>query len=209
MPEQQLPAWLSEALCAVPTDLRDTDLQEDEPAEILPGDVCVVRSMKGCPGPGRLFVVTDVADGCCQGMLAGIETELATEADALLAASLTGLGYEIAVYTRFPGAVWVTQISRRVGAVAGDVVDQLLALAWSDEPDGVVVPRGVPLQPVGIGPRYPALARMSAELDQLTEHCHGRHSDLVAPVFNPAVGQPDVLKGNRLDNRARDSNPLL
>ncbi|MGH3773740.1 MAG: hypothetical protein ACRDRW_20515 [Pseudonocardiaceae bacterium] len=196
MSEQQLAAWLSTALLAVPTDLRDPDFQENGPVEILPGDVCVVRSMNRRSGPGRLLVVTDadVADGWCQGMLAGIETELATEADALLAPSLTGLGYEIAVYTRFSGAVWIIQISRRIGAVAGEVVDQLLALAWSDEPDGVVIPRGVPLQPAGIDPRYPALARMSAELDQLTDHCHRRRGDLAAPVFDPAVGRLDVLR---------------
>ncbi len=191
---EELPAWLSAALLAVTTDLLDTDLQEDEPAEVLPGDVCVVRSMNGSPSPGRLFVVTDVEDGCCQGMLAGIEAEFATEVDALLAPSLTGLGYEIAVYTRFLGAVWITQISRRVGAVVGDVLDQLLALGWSDEPDGVVVPCGVPLQPAGIDPRYPALARMSAELDQLTDHCHRRRGDLAAPVFDPAIGRLDVLR---------------
>ena len=194
MPEEQLPAWLSAALLAVTTDLRDTELQEAEPTEVLPGDVCVVRLMNGPPSPGRLFVVTDVEDGCCQGMLAGIETELATEVDALLAPSFTDLGYEIAVYTRFLGAVWITQISRRVGAVTGEVLDQLLALAWSDEPDGVVVPRGVPLQPAGIDPRYPALARMSAKLDQLTDHCHRRRGDLAAPVFDPAIGRLDVLR---------------
>ncbi len=194
MPEEQLPAWLSAALLAVTTEFRDTDLYEDEPTEVLPGDVCVVRSMNGSPNLGRLFVVTDVEDGCCRGVLAGIETELATEADALLAPSLTGLGYEIAVYTRFPGAVWITQISRRMGAVNEDVLNQLLALAWSDEPDGVIVPRGVPLQAAGIDPRYPALARMSDELDQLTDHCHRRRGDLAAPVFDPAIGRLDVLR---------------
>lgn len=139
--------------------------------EVLPGDVCVLRSTTGPPRPGRLVVVTDGEhDSCsCRGMLAGIETELATEVDALLAPSLTGLGYEIAAYTRLLGEIWITQIVRRVGAVADDVVGQLLALAWSDDPAGVVIPRGVPLQPAGIDPRYPALARMSTEFDQLLE----------------------------------------
>jgi len=194
MPEEQLPAWLSAALLDVASDPRDANLQEDEPTEVLPGDVCVVRSMSGRPSSGRLFVVTDVEDGCCRGMLAGIETELATEVDAVLSPSLTGLGYEIAVYTRFSGAVWITQISRRVGAVAGDVLDQLLALAWSDEPEGVTLPGGVPLQPAGIDPRYPTLARMSAELDHLTDHCHRRRNERAAPVFDPAIGQPDFLR---------------
>ncbi len=193
MPDEQRPAWLSAALLGT-TDLWNTDLLEDEPTEVLPGDVCVVRSMNGPPRPGRLFVVTDVENGCCQGMLAGIETELAPEVDALLGPFLTGLGYEIAVYTRFTGTVWITQLSRRMGAVAEAVLDQLLALAWSDEPDGVVVPRGVPLQPAGIDPRYPVLARMSAEFDQLTDHCHRRRGDLAAPVFDPAVGRLDVLR---------------
>ncbi len=194
MPEEQLPAWLSAALLATANDFSDTNSREDEPTEVLPGDVCVVRSMNGPQSPGRLFVVTDAENSCCQGMLAGIETELATEVDALLAPSLTGLGYEIAVYTRFSGAVWITQISRRVGMVAEDVLEQLLALAWSDEPDGVVVPRGIPLQAAGIDPRYPALARMSAELDQLIDHCHRRRGDLAAPVLDPAVGRLDVLR---------------
>lgn len=194
MPDDQLPAWLSAALLAVPTEPRDADFQEDEPTEVLPGDVCVVRSMNGRPSSGRLFVVTAVAHGCCQGMLAGIETELATEVDALLAPGLVELGYEIAVYTRFFGALWIVQISRRVGAVAADVLDQLLSLAWSDEPEGVVLPRGIALQPAGIDPRYPVLARMSAELDQLTDHYRRRHDELAAPVLDPAIGRPDVLR---------------
>jgi len=194
MPDEPRPAWLSAALRAVANDLPAADLHEDEPAEVLPGDICVVHSMNGRPGSGRLFVVTDVADGSCRGMLAGIETELATEVDALLPASLTGLGYEIAVYTRFSGAIWIAQISRRVGAVAGDVLDQLLVLAWNDEPDGVVLPCGVALQPAGIDPRYPALRRMSVALDELTEHCHRRRGELVAPVLDPAIGQLDVLR---------------
>ncbi|MGH3915594.1 MAG: hypothetical protein ACRDTC_19635 [Pseudonocardiaceae bacterium] len=204
MSDEQLPPWLSAALLAVATDPQDADSEgadsggadrhEDEPAEVLPGDVCIVRPMSAYSSPGRLFVVTAVEDGWCQGMLAGIETELATEVDALLAPGMANLGYEIAVYTRFSGTIWIVQISRRVGAVATEVLDQLLALAWSDEPEGVILPRGIPLQPVGIDPRYPALARMSTELDQLTDHCHRRRSELAAPVFDPALGRPDVLR---------------
>lgn len=115
-------------------------------------------------------------------MLAGIEAELATEVDTLLAPSLTGLGYEIAVYTRFSGAVWITQISRRVGAVVGTCWASSLRWPGVTEPDEVVLPRGVPLQPAGIDPRYPSLARMSAELDHLTDHRHRRPDDLVASL---------------------------
>lgn len=206
MPDEQLPAWLSAALLDVTPEFRDTDLEEDKPAEVLPGDVCVVRPMNGLRGPGRLFIVTDVTDvedGWCEGMLAGIETELATEVDALLAASFTGLGYEIAVYTRFFGPVWIAQVSRRVGAVTKNVLHQLLALAWSDQPDGVVVPRGILLQPAGIDPRYPALAKMSAELDQLTDHCRRWRGDLVAPVLDPAIARPNVLRAILSDPRSR------
>lgn len=35
---------------------------------------------------------------------------------------------------------------------------------------------------------------MSAQLDQLTEHCHRRRGELAAPVFDPALGRPDVLR---------------
>lgn len=63
MPDEQVPAWLSAALLAAPAEPRAADFHEDEPTEVLPGDVCVVRSMNGRPSSGRLFVVTAVADG--------------------------------------------------------------------------------------------------------------------------------------------------
>lgn len=194
MPDAELPIWLSDLLPAARDDARDPSLQEDEPAEVLPGDICVVRPVAPHLAPARLFVVSDVGTGWCEGMLAGIETELATEVDVVLDTASADLGYEIAVHTRFSGPVWITQLTRRVGAIDEHVLDQLLALAWNDEPDGVDLARGIPLQPAGVDPRYVALERMSAELDQLTADCRSRRAELAAPVLDPAIAQPDVLR---------------
>lgn len=164
--------WLAEALVASAS-ARCRDFSEDAPSDVAPGDICVVRPYDRTDTIGRLFVVVDTADGWCEGMLAGAETELATEVDAILPPSDTGLGYEIAVHSRFDGPVWIVQVLARVGAVGSSVLDDLERLAWSDYAQ-VSVCLGLPLQPEGIDPRYPALRALSAELDTLTDHCHRR-----------------------------------
>ena len=68
---------------------------------------------------------------------------------------------------------------RRVGAVEESVLGQLDELSHRDEPIGVTLKRGLPLQPEGIDPRYPALRVLSEELDSLTDHCRRRLHDLV------------------------------
>lgn len=87
------------------------------------------------------------------------------------------------------GHRFVEQSPTMGGVALGEMYQRL---TWSDEPNGVVLTCGVPLQPAGIDPRYPALARMSAELDQLTDHCHRRRDERAAPVSDPAIGSADV-----------------
>jgi hypothetical protein len=193
MCDEVLPPWLPDAVEDAPGASRDPSFKEADPAEVMAGDICVVRPIASAGRLPRLIVVSSVGEGWCEGMLAGPETELATEVDALLNPIISGLGYEIAVYTRFSGPVWIAQVSRRVGAVEDQVLEQLQVLAWSDEPEGVTLARGIPLQPRGIDPRYPALASMSVELDGLTDHCRRRRSELGAPILDPAIGKPDVL----------------
>ena len=106
-------------------------------------------------------------------MIASVETELATEVDVLLPAAETGLGYPIAIHTRYLGPVWTTQVQRRVGAVAADTLAEIERLAWNDEAQ-VAVRVGLPLQPEDIDSRYPALRSLSAELNALTDHCRRR-----------------------------------
>ena len=103
--------------------------------------------------------------------------ELASEVDGILDQAQTGLTYELAVHTRFSGAVWITQVRRRIGAVATSDLEQLIALAWNDEPEGISLRRGMPLQPQGIDPRFVPLAALSIEIDLLTEHCRRRRFD--------------------------------
>lgn len=178
------PGWLQEAVAASPSG-RSWGLLEEAPAEVLPGDVCVVAPFDRADTVGRLFVVTEVTEGCCEGILAGVETELATEVDAVLTAEDSGLGYEIAVHSRFHGSIWITQVRRRVGAIEAAVLDDIAKLAWND--DVLVSVRvGVPLQPDGIDPRYPALRALSAELDALTDHCR-RHRPEETQEFPESV----------------------
>lgn len=186
------PAWLQEAIDATPP-TRSRDFREAAPAEVLPGDVCIVAPFDRDGGVGRLFLVTEVTDGCCEGMLAGAETELATEVDAVLTAEDSGLGYEVAVHSRFHGPIWTTQIQRRVGAIEASVLDEIEKLAWNDEAQ-VSVRRGQPLQPDGVDPRFPALNALSAELDVLTDHCRRRRHDLTQPVLDPVIAEIDVLR---------------
>ena len=154
---------------------------------MLPGDICVVVSYdpfdsarRGIGATGHLFVVIDEAgdEAWFTGMLAGTETELATEVDAILEPECSGLGYEVVVHSRYRGPLWTAQVRRRVGAVEEAVRSQLDELSHRDEPGDVSLRRGLPLQPEGIDPRYPALRALSEELDDLTDHCRRRH-DLV------------------------------
>ncbi len=193
--------WLQQALAAHPRQ-SDPRFREEEPAEVLPGDICVVGPMEPVAPAGdrlgtigHLFIVVEEAEGEGRftGMLATAETELATEVDAILEPECSEFGYEIAVLSRYFGPLWTVQVRRRIGAVAESVLGQLDELSYRDEPIGVTLRRGLPLQPEGIDPRYPALLALSAELDSLTDHCRRRLHDLV-PVLDPALGSARVLE---------------
>lgn len=176
------PDWLQRALRnpAVASE----EFREQEPTDLLPGDVVVVGPYDDANACGRLLVVVDVDKGHFHGMLAMPETEFATSVDAVLAPESTGLGYEIAVLTRFHGAVWTVQVRQRVGAIEIPVLEELEKLSWNDEPADITLVRGQPLQPEGIDPSYPARRALSLEFDALIEHyrCH----DLV-PILDPAI----------------------
>lgn len=195
------PRWLVQAAEEHPRRV-DPRYREEDPAEVLPGDVCVVgpynRSDPASHRPGsvgHLCVVIDVAGdhGWFTGMLAGTATELATEVDAILGPECSGLGYELAVHSRYFGPLWTVQVRRRIGAIEESVVRQLDDLSRRDEPIDVELRRGLPLQPDGIEPRYAALRALSEELDDLTDHCRRRRHDLGAPVLDPAIGSAVVL----------------
>lgn len=188
----EVPVWLTEALGSIP-DTSDGELREESPAEVLPGDICVVKPFDRGDALPRLLLVLEAADGWCEGMLVSVETELATEVDAVLPAEDTGLSYVIAVHTRYHGPVWITQIQRRVGAVLTETLEAIESLAWNDEAQ-VTIPVGMPLQPHNIDPRYPALQALSAELDALTEHCRRRRGELEQPVLDPALAEVRVLR---------------
>ena len=197
-----LPPWLVQAVEEHPG-LSDQRYREEGPVEVLPGDICVVGPFDPAVSAGRrlgmvghLFVVIDEArdEGWFTGMLAGTETELATEVDAILDPERSGLGYEVVVHSRYRGPLWAVQIRRRVGAVDDSALSELDELSYRDEPDGVSLRRGLPLQREGIDPRYPALRTLSEELDRLTDHCRRRRHDLGAPVLDPAVGRASVLE---------------
>ena len=193
--------WLQQALAAHPRQ-PDPRFREEEPAEVVPGDVCVVVPMEPVATAGdrlgtigHLFVVVEEAEGEGRftGMLATAETELATEVDAILEPQCSGLGYEIAVLSRYFGPLWTVQVRCRIGAVGESVLGQLDELSHRDEPIGVTLKRGLPLQPEGIDPRYPALRALSEELDNLTDHCRRRRHDLL-PTLDPALGSAQVLE---------------
>lgn len=92
-----VPAWLTEAVVSAPGD-SDPALREESPVDVLPGDICTVAPFGRSEGPRRLFLVVEAGDGWCEGMIASVETELATEVDVLLPAAETGLGYPIAIH---------------------------------------------------------------------------------------------------------------
>ena len=183
--------------------MSDQRYREEEPVAVLPGDVCVIGPFDQAASTddrlgtiGHLFVVIDEIkdEGWFTGMLAGTETELATEVDAILGPERSGLGYEIVVHSRYLGPLWTVQVRRRVGAVDDSVLSELDELSYRDEPVGVSLRRGLPLQPEGFDPRYPALRTLSEELDNLTDHCRRRRHDLGAPVLDPALGKASVLE---------------
>jgi len=180
------PSWLQDALSQATRPIAaQTDLREESPTDVLPGDLCVVAPFDRGDRVGRMFLVTEIAESWCTGMMVGIETELATEVDAILPPEVSCLSYETAVHSRYHGPIWVVQIRRRVGAVEGSVLAEIERLAWSDEAD-VSLSVGQPLQPDGIDPRFPALQALSTSLDELTGHCRRRRHDLA-----PAVPVPE------------------
>ena len=185
------PAWLHDELSEHPSQT-DPQYREEEPIEVLPGDVLVVGTFDDPGSGGHLLVAVDSEDGWFKGMLVNAQTELATDVDAILPPSLTGLGYEVTAHTRFHGPLWTVQVRRRVGAVEMSTLDQLEKLSWSDEPNGVTLRRGQPLQPEGIDPRFPPLRSLSLEFDRLTEHYRRRCHDLT-PILDPFVGEVGVL----------------
>lgn len=187
------PTWLTDALADVASNPDNRELREESPSDVLPGDICVVKPFNRSDGLPRLFLIVETAETWCTGMIAGVETELATDVDVVLEAHETGLGYPIAVHTRYFGPIWTTQIFRRVGAVASEALDEIERLAWNDEAQ-VSLPVGVPLQPDPIDPRYVALEALSSELDALSDHCRRRRGEFEQPVLDPGLADITVLR---------------
>ncbi|WP_419850093.1 hypothetical protein [Candidatus Poriferisocius sp.] len=186
------PDWLQRAL-RNPTVVCD-EFREQEPTDLMPGDIVVVGPFGDANASGRLLVVVDVGKGHFHGMLAITETEFATSVDAVLTPKATGLGYEVAVLTRFHGPIWSVQIRQRVGAIEIPILEELEKLSWSDEPADIALLRGQPLQPEGIDPSYPARRALSLEFDVLTEHYRRRYHDLEFPTLDANIGEIEVLK---------------
>ncbi len=186
------PDWLQSTL-RKPT-LASDEFRELEPTDHMPGDIVVVVPIGGANACGRLLVVVNVDNDHFHGMLVIAEAELATSADAVLVPESTGLGYEIAVLTHYHGPLWTVQVQHRVGAIEKSALEQLERLMWNDEPDGLSLRRGQPLQPEGIDPRYPTLRSLSLEFDQLTDHYRRRCHDLELPTLDANLGKIDVLE---------------
>ena len=186
-----LPSWLHPALTEHPSQA-DPQYREEEPLEVLPGDVLVVGAFDDPGARGHLLIAVDSEDGWFKGMLANAQTELATEVDVILPSALTGLGYAVTAHTRFHGPLWTVQVRRRVGAIEMSTLEQLEKLLWNDEPNGITLRRGQPLQPEGVDPRFPTLRSLSLEFDRLTEHYRRRCHDLM-PILDPFVGEFGVL----------------
>ena len=184
------PDWLQSALgnSAVASD----EFREQEPVDLLPGDIVVVGPYDDASACGRLLIVVDVDKGYFHGMLAIPETEFATSVDAVLTPESTGLGYDIAVLTRFHGPIWSVQVRHRVGAIELSDLEELERLMWNDEPSNIALLRGQLLQPEGIDPSYSARRVLSLEFDALTEHYRRRCRDLL-PILDPLVGEFDTL----------------
>ena len=186
----EVPDWLERALRN--RKVADDEFREQEPIDLLPGDVVVVGPYDDASAYGRLLVVVDVDKGYFTGMMAITETDLATAVDAVLAPEVTGLRYPIVVLTRFLGPLWTVQVRQRVGALTIPILEELEALSWNDEPPNVTLPSGQPLQPEGVDPHYPFRQALSLEFDILTEHYRRRCHDLT-PILDPVIAEADVL----------------
>lgn len=186
-----IPDWLVEAR-ERHQQTASPDFREEKPADILPGDICVVSPIDDRPEIGLLFLVTDVHIDWCSGMMITADAELATEFDAILSPEEAALRYQIVIHTHYFGPIWMRpQIRSRIGAIEIPVLESLEDLARGSESPAMSLKRGQPLQPEGMDPRFPPLKLLSLEFDRLTEHfrCH----DLV-PILDPAVGEKEVLK---------------
>ena len=184
----EMPGWLRIALRN--NLVGSEEFREDRPADLLSGDIVVIGPYEDANARGHLFVVVDAEYDHCNGMLAVAETERAVDVDAVLTPETTGLGYPLAVLTRFRGTIWSHQVRQRVGAIEIPVLEELERLSWSDEPSGFTLRRGLPLLPGDIDPRYPVRRALSLEFDRLTEH-YRRRQDM--DLLDSSVGEVEAL----------------
>jgi predicted NBD/HSP70 family sugar kinase len=93
-----------------------------------------------------LIVEVDAAAGFVLAMLTTNETEMAADTDVVLPADRLGLPFPLAVECDLVGALWSTQVERRIGAIDSDTVDAIRAFRQGDPLPEFLGFQGLPIQ---------------------------------------------------------------
>lgn len=90
------------------------------PDRVFEGDLRVIRSLSHRPTDHRIGLVlrVDSANDFVEVLLAHTAPELATDRDVILPSNVTSAPYDAIVQTDLRGAVWTTQLDKRVGHLA-------------------------------------------------------------------------------------------
>lgn len=187
------PDWLARAVAA--HSATPSSWRQEEPTDVIEGDVLVVGAMDG-EAPDCLVIAVDVdaQRRCFLAVRATNELPLAGADDVILGCEDTDLPYRVAALTCLVGHLWFVQVSRRVGALTENVAASVRAgLVGAD--DGFQRSRrGVPLQDPRSDLRWAALEAEANRMRVLAADCdRRRHDPLIALPFI----DPEFLTGSR------------
>ena len=153
------------------------------------GDIRVIEPLPWTEGRRRLAVVRRVhaEHDSADVMLAHAWSELATDTDAVIPGTDSGLPYPLVVECYVRGPVWLLQVRQRVGVLDERILEAIGHAVVDGEPaDGV--PTGLPLAGP-TDPRWRFKEDESAELRALTRDCATTLLD---------AGQPWPVEPDRL-----------
>ena len=187
------PDWLARAVAA--HSATPSSWRQEEPTDVVEGDVLVVGAMDG-EAPDCLVIAVDVdaQRRCFLAVLATNELPLAGADDVILDSEDTDLPYPVAALTRIVGYVWFVQVSRRVGALTENAAAAVHTGLVCADHGFQRSRRGVPLQDPRSDLRWATLEAEANHMRVLAADCdRRRHDPLIALPFV----DPEFLTSSR------------
>lgn len=122
-------------------------LERGAPRPVARGDVRVIEPLPWLDGPRRLAVVrrVDADRDIAEMMLAHPWPEVATDTDAIIASSDSGLPFPLVVECYVRGPVWLLQVRERSGVLTESLLDTIGSAVIDRNPAIEGVHTGLPL----------------------------------------------------------------